>query len=61
MVVYRKRKDSDTWHWCTNCSNWPKDWEKYDEIELPKGERPEDGELDNQCLAKEDDNNCDTL
>lgn len=20
---YRKKKDSDTWHFCRNCSNWP--------------------------------------
>lgn len=22
-MTYRKKKGSDTWHWCRNCSNWP--------------------------------------
>jgi len=22
-IVYRRHKESDTWHWCTNCTNWP--------------------------------------
>ena len=21
--TYRKKKWSDTWHWCSNCNNWP--------------------------------------
>jgi hypothetical protein len=23
MAQYRKRKDTDTWHFCSNCSNYP--------------------------------------
>ena len=23
MSEYLRRKDSGTWHWCRNCSNWP--------------------------------------
>jgi hypothetical protein len=21
--MYRKKPQSDTWHWCRNCSHWP--------------------------------------
>ena len=24
MPTYRRKKNRDTWHWCRNCSNWPK-------------------------------------
>ena len=24
MAVYAKREGSDTWHFCSNCSNYPK-------------------------------------
>jgi len=23
MVEFRRRKDSQKWHFCTNCSEWP--------------------------------------
>ena len=55
MTEYRKRKGSDTWHWCTNCRNWPKDWEDYD----VRNSRPTTGELDNECKAKDNRGNCD--
>ena len=48
MATYRRKKDSDTWHWCTNCSNWPSS----DYIETDK--KPTYGELDNECKAKEE-------
>jgi hypothetical protein len=54
MTTYRKKKDSDTWHWCTNCSNWPTS--DYDEITVEG--RPSSGELDNECLAKERKGEC---
>jgi hypothetical protein len=51
---YRKRKGSDVWHWCTNCSNWPTS-----NYEVWCGEgRPPSGELDNECRAKEQNKNC---
>lgn len=52
MAKYRKKKGSDTWHWCTNCSNWPTS--DYDEREG----KPSSGELDNECQAKEKAGNC---
>ncbi len=46
MALYRKRKDSDTWHWCTNCTNWPT--ANYDE----RRTKPRNGKLDPQCQSK---------
>ena len=59
MATYRKRKkDSDTWHWCTNCSQWPKNSDSYDEVTLPGKQRPSSGELHNECRSKEREGNC---
>jgi hypothetical protein len=41
----RKRKGKDTWHFCTNCSNWPTS--DYDE----RDGKPTYGEFCNECLA----------
>ena len=51
---YRKKKGSDTWHWCTNCSKWP--ISGYD-VWIGEG-RPPSGELDDECRAKEKSNDC---
>ena len=51
-MPYRKKKDSDTWHWCRNCYNWPTS--DYDERDT----KPTSGELCDQCLSKDKDNNC---
>jgi hypothetical protein len=59
-MKYRRRHGSDTWHWCTNCSEWPTAAGSYVEEDLPAGQRPSDGELDNQCLGKERNNDCQT-
>jgi len=56
MTIYRKKKGTDVWHWCTNCRNWPEDWEDYDEVDTDG--RPEEGELDNECRAKEREGDC---
>jgi len=50
-IEYRKRKWSDTWHWCQDCSKWPTD--DYDRQCLPLGQRPSNGELCEECKAKE--------
>ena len=47
MAEYRKKNGSDTWHWCKNCSNWPTSGYSV------RFARPKDGELDNECKAKE--------
>jgi hypothetical protein len=54
VPTYRKRKGTDTWHWCRNCSNWPTS--NYEEITTSG--RPTSGELDNECRSKEQAGNC---
>ena len=44
---YRRRRDSDAWHWCRNCSNWP----TFDYAESEG--KPTSGELCNECEAKQ--------
>lgn len=53
MTTYRRKKDSDTWHWCKNCSNYPSgtDVEK-------SYTKPTSGELCNECKAKDASGNC---
>ena len=53
-MKYRKRKGNDTWHFCKNCSNYPKSG--YDE----RVTKPTTGEFCNECLAKRKNNNCRT-
>ncbi len=55
-MEYRKRKGSDTWHWCTNCSQWPTS--DYDSQNVLAGRRPSSGELHEECLSKEKDQTC---
>jgi hypothetical protein len=53
-MEYRRKKGSDTWHFCTNCTNWPtSDYE----VTYTK---PTTGELDNQCRSKQADGVCNT-
>lgn len=54
MKTYRKRRGYDTWHWCRNCSNDPKS----DYVEENSSARPKSGELCNECLGKERNENC---
>ena len=51
-MTYRRKNDSDTWHFCRNCSNWPTS--NFDE----RHRRPTTGELCNQCLAKQRAGDC---
>jgi uncharacterized protein (DUF433 family) len=54
LITYRQRKGSDTWHWCRNCSTWPKsDYEKQSST------RPSTGELCNECISKQKASACD--
>ena len=45
--MYRKKNDSDTWHWRPDCSNWPTG--EY----TTRANKPTTGELCNQCLSKD--------
>jgi len=50
--TYRRRRGSDTWHFCSNCSNWPtSDYEE-------KYTKPSSGELCNECQSKKAAGNC---
>jgi hypothetical protein len=49
---YRKKRGSDTWHWCSNCTNYPAS--DYDTSPT----KPTSGELCDQCLGKERAGNC---
>jgi len=59
-MKYRRLHDSDVWHWCTNCEDWPDTPGTYEEIDVPSGRRPSSGELDNECRSKEDAGTCTT-
>ena len=50
-MIYRRRHNSDTWHWRIDCSNWI--GHSYAEVKLKKGERPTTGEICNECAAKQ--------
>ena len=54
MAAYRRRKGNDTWHFCSNCSNWPSVPGTYDE----QTNKPTTGEFCNECQAKRDAGNC---
>lgn len=53
MVTYVRRGSNDTWHWCTNCSNNPLPHEISERQTVPDDQLPSSGELDNECLSKE--------
>ena len=52
MGQYRKRRDRDTWHFCSNCSNYPRS-----DYVTSTG-KPGSGELCNECQAKRKGGNC---
>lgn len=56
MPYYRKINGSDTWHWCTNCPDWPTEEGSF--IERFSSGRPKGGELDNKCKELEKKGNC---
>jgi hypothetical protein len=52
MANYRRRQGMDTWHFCSNCSNWPTS--NYDE----RASRPRTGELCNECQSERNRGDC---
>ena len=52
MAEYRRKKGSDTWHWCKNCSKLPTS--DYD----TSYSKPSSGELCNECKSKEQSGTC---
>jgi len=52
MAEYRKKKGSDTWHFCRNCSRWPtSNFES-------KNSKPTGDELCDECLSKKRNGKC---
>jgi uncharacterized protein (DUF433 family) len=52
VLVYRRGKGQDTWHWCKNCSTWPTN--NYEE----NSSKPTSGELCDECRSKQMAGNC---
>ena len=52
MPIFRKKNGKGTWHWCQNCSLWPKS--DYKEVTR----KPTSGEPCIQCKAKEKRGDC---
>lgn len=50
---WRRRNDSDAWHFCTNCTQYPSG--ATDKVSYTK---PTSGEFCNQCLRKAANNDC---
>jgi len=54
MTEYRRKNSSDAWHWCKNCSNYPKSgYTTYNGTG-----RPSSNELCDECRGKEKNNDC---
>ena len=47
MVEYRRKKESEMWHWCPDCSNWPTS--NY----IVSDSVPTNGDFDKECNLKE--------
>jgi hypothetical protein len=45
-IMFRRRRDSETWHFCSNCSEWPR--HDYDE----RMTKPTTGTFCDECLRK---------
>jgi hypothetical protein len=48
MVDFRRRQDTDRWHWCKNCSDYPTEQDV-----IISQTKPEYGSLCEQCQEKE--------
>jgi hypothetical protein len=53
MVVYRRKEDSQTWHWCSNCSQYPTGQDI-----IKRQSRPEYGQFCEECTVKEQTGDC---
>jgi hypothetical protein len=56
MPVYVRAADSDTWHWCLNCSRYP--WKAARSGAIFRSDRPP-RDLCKQCLRKQRNGDCD--
>jgi len=53
MAVYRRKEDSNVWHWCTNCSQYPSGSDI-----IMRHTQPEYGERCPECQVKEQAGDC---
>ncbi|QCQ23317.1 hypothetical protein [Desulfoglaeba alkanexedens] len=53
MAVYRRKEDSNVWHWCTNCSQYPSGSNI-----ITRHTQPEYGERCRECQMKEQSGDC---
>ena len=53
VIIYRRKRKSDTWHWCMKCSSWPTS--NYEE-EVSRDKFK--GEFCNECSARQKAGNC---
>jgi hypothetical protein len=58
LPTYVRRRDDETWHWCTNCPDYPEWYEIAERQTFLTDERPIDGELHNECKAIEETGRC---
>jgi hypothetical protein len=49
---YRQKRGVETWHFCSNCSNWP-GWNYHVSYAMPNG-----GKLCKECQANRSDGTC---
>ena len=51
-MEYRRRRNGDTWHWCSNCSKYPQDnFEK-------RHTKPITGKFCEECIIRSQNRNC---
>lgn len=53
MADYAKRPGNDTWHFCSNCSNYPTG-----PGVIKQTTKPSSGEFCNECKSKRAADNC---
>jgi len=53
-IAYRRRNESNTWHWCENCSNWPTTPRTY----VERRDEPKSRELCEECSGLQNKGNC---
>jgi hypothetical protein len=50
-MPFRRQWTSQVWHWCPECSLWPKDYP--DGYAEERATAPTGGELCNECLTRQ--------
>jgi len=53
MTTYRRKEETQVWHWCANCSKYPSGQDV-----VTRHSKPEYGEMCTECRAKEGAGDC---